>query len=162
MSIEILAVNKNNPFSYYIKGSNETEAELIQRINVAISEDIQRLEKTISERPESNADGFFTKRLEEVKNADYQLMTYDEYLQLMRKKYIDDATIKEVTEEDFDYALDVLPPLHWCKIDGIEMFCMSEATWGTYTTQYARTPDGKYYCTTVDSTDRSTWINNRI
>ena len=149
MSIEILAVNKNNPFSYYIKGSNETEAELMQRINVAISEDIQRLEKTISERPESNADGFFTKRLEEVKNADYQLMTYDEYLQLMRKKYIDDA-------------LDVLPPLHWCKIDGIEMFCMSEATWGTYTTQYARTPDGKYYCTTVDSTDRSTWINNRI
>ena len=64
MSIEILAVNKNNPFSYYIKGSNETEAELIQRINVTISEDTQRLERIISERPESNADRFFTKRLE--------------------------------------------------------------------------------------------------
>lgn len=162
MSIEILAVNKNNPFSYYIKDSNETEAELMQRINDDVSKNIQRYEKIISERPEANADGFFTKRLEEVKNADYQLMTYDEYLQRMRKKYINDATIKEVTKEDFLYALEVLPPLHWCEIDGIEMFCMCEMTWGTYTDQYARTPDGKYYCTTVDSADKSTWINNRI
>lgn len=162
MSIEVLAVNKNNPFNYYIKGNNEAESELLQRINTTISEDIQKFEKIISEHPEANADGFFTKRLAEVKNADYQLMAYDEYLRLMRKKYIDDAIIKEVTEEDFNNALDILPPLHWCKIDGIEMFCMLEATWGTYTTQYAHTPNGKYYCTTVDSMDKNTWINNRI
>lgn len=162
MAIEILAVNKNNPFDYYVKDSNETGAELMQRINDDVSKDIQRFEKIISERPEANADGFFTKRLAEVKNADYQLMTYDEYLRLMRKKYIDDAIIKEVTEEDFNIALDILPPLYWCKIDGIEMFCMCEMTWGTYTDQYARTPDGKYYCTTVDSADKNTWINNRI
>ena len=70
--------------------------------------------------------------------------------------------IKEVTEEQFNDALDVLPPLKWCTIDGIEMFCISEMTDGTYTAQYARTPDGKYYCATVDVMDKSTWINNRI
>lgn len=30
MIIEILAVNKNDPFSYYIKDSNETEIESLQ------------------------------------------------------------------------------------------------------------------------------------
>ena len=162
MSIDVLAVNKNDLFSYYIKRSDETESELLQRINITISKDIQSFVKIISERPEANTDGFFSKRLAEVKNADYQLMTYDEYLKLMQKRFIDEATIKEVTEEDFNIALDILPPLHWCKIDGIEMFCMCEMTWGTYTTQYAHTPDGKYYCTTVDSTDKNTWINNRV
>ena len=71
--------------------------------------------------------------------------------------------IKEVTEEQFNAALDVLPPLKWCTIDGIEMFCISEMTDGTYTTQYAHNEhNGKYYCATVDVMDKSTWINNRI
>lgn len=67
MSIEILAVNKNNPFSYYIKDSNETETELMQRINANVSKDIQRFEKIISERPETNADGFLRKGLRKSK-----------------------------------------------------------------------------------------------
>ncbi|MGL5436016.1 MAG: hypothetical protein ACRDBO_11535, partial [Lachnospiraceae bacterium] len=69
--------------------------------------------------------------------------------------------LKETTEEQFEEALNVLPPLKWCTIDGIEMFCMSEMYTATYTNQYARY-EGKYYKKMVDVTDKSTWLNNYL
>lgn len=69
--------------------------------------------------------------------------------------------VKETTEEIFSEMLNVLPPLYWCTIDGVEMFCMSEMYTGTFTNQYARVGE-KYYTAMVDITDQSTWIHKLL
>ena len=162
MNMDILAVDTSTLTVYDFLGDGESEQELLQRAYNSNARNMAHYEAIIAEKPESNSDGFFTKQLENAKKREYKVVTWNEYITLKRKRYIDNGEIKEVTEEQFNDALDVLPPLKWCTIDGIEMFCISEMTDGTYTAQYARTPDGKYYCATVDVMDKSTWINNRI
>ena len=93
-------------------------------------------------------------------NAGCQVMTYDEYKKLERKKLLSDD-LKEVTAEAYEDAFEVLPPLKFCKIQGVEMFCISEMYTGSYTTQYAKF-NGKYYSKMVDVCDKSTWIYNYL
>lgn len=163
MNMDILAVDTSTLTVYDFLKDGESEQELLQRAYNSNAENIAHYEVIIAEKPESNSDGFFTKQLENAKKREYKVITWNEYEALKRKRYIVDGEIKEVTEEQFNDALDVLPPLKWCTIDGIEMFCISEMTDGTYTTQYAHNErNGKYYCATVDVMDKSTWINNRI
>ena len=163
MNMDILAVDTSTLTVYDFLGDGESEQELLQRAYKSNTEYIAHYEAIIAEKPESNSDGFFTKQLENAKKREYKVVTWNEYEALKRKRYIVDGEIKEVTEEQFNDALDVLPPLKWCTIDGIEMFCISEMTDGTYTSQYAHDKhNGKYYCATVDVMDKSTWINNRI
>ena len=163
MNMDILAVDTSTLTVYDFLGDGESEQELLQRAYKSNTEYIAHYEAIIAEKPESNSDGFFTKQLENAKKREYKVVTWNEYEALKRKRYIVDGEIKEVTEEQFNDALDVLPPLKWCTIDGIEMFCISEMTDGAYTSQYAHDKhNGKYYCATVDVMDKSTWINNRI
>lgn len=163
MNMDILAVDTSTLTVYDFLGDGESEQELLQRAYNSNTRDIAHYEAIIAENPESNSDGFFTKQLENAKKREYKVVTWNEYEALKRKRYIVDGEIKEVTEEQFNDALDVLPPLKWCTIDGIEMFCISEMTDSTYTAQYAHDKhNGKYYCATVDVMDKSTWINNRI
>ena len=163
MNMDILAVDTSTLTVYDFLGDGESEQELLQRAYNSNTRNIAHYEAIITENPESNSDGFFTKQLENAKKREYKVVTWNEYITLKRKRYIDNGEIKEVTEEQFNAALDVLPPLKWCTIDGIEMFCISEMTDGTYTVQYAHDKhNGKYYCATVDVMDKSTWINNRI
>ena len=163
MNMDILAVDTSTLTVYDFLGDEETEQELLQRAYNSNTRNIAHYEAIIAEKPESNSDGFFTKQLENAKKREYKVVTWNEYEALKRKRYIVDGEIKEVTAEQFNDALDVLPPLKWCTIDGIEMFCISEMTDGTYTAQYAHDKHNeKYYCATVDVMDKSTWINNRI
>ena len=163
MNMDILAVDTSTLTVYDFLGDGESEQELLQRAYNSNARNMAHYEAIIAEKPESDSDGFFTKQLENAKKREYKVVTWNEYITLKRKRYIDNGEIKEVTEEQFNDALDVLPPLKWCTIDGIEMFCISEMTDGTYTSQYAHDKhNGKYYCATVDVTDKSTWINNRI
>ena len=163
MNMDILAVDTSTLTVYDFLGDGESEQELLQRAYNSNARNMAHYEAIIAENPESNSDGFFTKQLGNAKKREYKVVTWNEYEALKRKRYIDNREIKEVTEEQFNDALDVLPPLKWCTIDGIEMFCISEMTDGTYTSQYAHDKhNGKYYCATVDVMDKSTWINNRI
>ena len=163
MNMDILAVDTSTLTVYDFLGDGETEQELLQRAYNSNTRNIAHYEAIIAENPESNSVGFFTKQLENAKKREYKVVTWNEYITLKRKRYIDNGEITEVTAEQFNDALDVLPPLKWCTIDGIEMFCISEMTDGTYTSQYAHDKhNGKYYCATVDVMDKSTWINNRI
>ena len=163
MNMDILAIDTSTLTVYDFLGDGESEQELLQRAYNSNARNMAHYEAIIAEKPESNYDGFFTKQLENAKKREYKVVTWNEYITLKRKRYIDNGEIKEVTEEQFNAALDVLPPLKWCTIDGIEMFCISEMTDGTYTAQYAHDKhSGKYYCATVDVMDKSTWINNRI
>ena len=86
-----------------------------------------------------------------------------EKFQKIERERILSGKLNRVTEQEYEDALNVLPPLYWCTVNGVEMFCMSEMYSDTYTTQYAydhRT--GKYYCKMVDSEDTSTWIHTLL
>ena len=98
--------------------------------------------------------------LEQTKNKRYRIMTYDEFLQTERDYYIN-SPLTEITEEEFHEMLNVLPPLKWCTMHNIEMFCISEMWSGSYTSQYAyNLVTCKYYHKIVDIKDKSTWIHN--
>ena len=46
--------------------------------------------------------------------------------------------VSEITAEKFDDALNVLPPVGWTTVAGVESFRMSERVWGDFTDIYAR------------------------
>lgn len=50
----------------------------------------------------------------------------------------------EISEEDYDEALECLPPQKWETVDGVNIFRMSEYTTGNITCHYTRY-NGKHY-----------------
>lgn len=76
--------------------------------------------------------------LEEVqaRNPGAQVMTYSAAVAMIEAGCKTDP--RQITEEDFDYALNVLPPMQWVRGDHYESFMMSERTNGTVTGIYAR------------------------
>lgn len=132
MNTDIIAVDMNTLWAYDFARENETNDELLARAN--------------GYKESSN------------NNADYKVMSFDEYMQLKKERYLSDK-VQEITEEEWEDKLNVLPPLYWCTIDGVNEFCLSEMYDDTFTTQYARY-NGKYYSKMVDVADKRTWIHN--
>jgi hypothetical protein len=60
---------------------------------------------------------------------------------------------KEISENEYEYALEVLPPQKWLDVNGVNIFRMSEYTTGNITAHYA-SYNGKYY-----SANRRTSVN---
>jgi len=85
-----------------------------------------------------------------------RVMTYDEFKAVEKKAMITDE-ITEISEKDYRYALEVLPPMGWKRDGGIERFFMSERVSGSYTHMYAATGD-RYFSKLVDLSDKATWI----
>lgn len=156
---ELVVVDVNGCFSSvwnFVDADNALEE--IARAQKSAAETVARYESHIINYPDQ-AD-YWKSCKAQYENAKYELMTFDEFLQ-RQKKHMLSGGVTETTEEQFDEMLNILPPLNWCTIDGVEMFCMCEMYTGTYTNQYARIGD-KYYTAMVDVTDRSTWIHNRL
>lgn len=103
---------------------------------------------------------YWMKRAEKEKKALYQVMTYNEFFKRQREFFVD-RPVEVTTKEDYYAHLEMLPPMHWMTINGVEMFCMSEFYASVYTNQYAKVGD-KYYTALVDAFDRTTWIHNRL
>lgn len=104
----------------------------------------------------------FFVHLEHEKSKLWSIMTYGEFKIYERKKLLAEP-MHEITEETFNDQLNVLPPIKWCTINGVEMFCMSEMFTGFYTSQYAHDKrTGKFYSKLVDLTDKATWINTLL
>lgn len=103
---------------------------------------------------------YWMKRAEKEKKVLYQAMTYKEFFKRQREFFVD-RPVTETSSEDYYAHLDMLPPMHWMTINGVEMFCMSEFYASVYTNQYAKVGD-KYYTAFVDAFDRTTWIHNRL
>lgn len=142
--------------------TEETAAQEIERANVSNLADIARYKELLNHP--ANNDGKFTRWLAqaEAKQGKFVPMTYEEFKAAEREKLLA-YPLHEITEERFYEMLDVLPPLHWTRIDGVEIFCMSEMFTGTFSDQYAHDHrTGKYYCKLVDVCDRSTWIHNLL
>lgn len=156
MNMNILAADIKHMSVYDFLKDGETEQELQNRADAYRTEDIKTWDKNRKEYPCETYENYYKLALEK----EYKVMTWDEFQKMQREFYLSDP-VKETTEEQFEEMFCVLPPLKWCTIDGVEMFCMSEMLTGTYTNQYARYNE-KYYTKLVDITDKSTWINNYI
>ena len=156
---ELVIVNVNGGYSsiWTICDADNAMQEL-ERAKKETKKSILLCENNLKNYP--NQTDYWKNRIAEYKNAQYEIMTFEEYL-LRQKQAMTSRAVAETTEEIFSENLNVLPPLYWCTIDGVEMFCMSEMYTGTYTNQYARI-NGKYYTAMVDITDRSTWIHKRL
>ena len=86
-------------------------------------------------------------------------MTYGEWLDFEREKLLTPEMV-EITKQDYENALNVLPPRNWHTRNNIEEFCSREMYSGTYTTQYAfQRVTGRYFVKMVDCADSSTWLS---
>lgn len=82
--------------------------------------------------------------LREIKSKDYK--------QEERNTILYNQTPKEITEEEYDEMLCVLPPMGYNR----GRFFMSEMITGSYTREFFKR-DNKYYTVVVDFRDKSTW-----
>lgn len=107
-------------------------------------------------------DPYWQQRVTEVAKqveSGCKYMEYSEFQKIQREKLLS-GELKEVSKEEYDNALNVLPPEYYVERNGIIMFCMSERYTETYTAQYAYDrKEKKYYVKTVDMMDSSTWID---
>lgn len=152
----ILAVNVSQMQIYDYLRDGETPEQLLKRAEDSNAKDIATLERHCNQYPDTL---LFKNNLRNAREKAYQIMTLSEFKKAERDYYIQQP-LEEITEEQFHYMLNLLPPICWTTIQGVEMFCMSEMLAGTYTNQYANVGDKRYYTKIVDIRDRSTWIHN--
>ena len=86
----------------------------------------------------------------------YTPMLYTDYTAAERAYYLDQP-LQEITEAQWTYQHEVLPPLQPHTEQGMYRFLCSEFMNGPYTSQYAAY-QGRYYTRLVDATDPTTWI----
>lgn len=154
MNMDILAVDIKTMSSYDFLQDGETDAELLARANASKQRDIESWTKNCIDYPCEQ----FEQYLKSAKAKNYKVVTWDFFVKMQKDFYIS-RPLEEITEEQYNDCLNCLPPLKWCTINGVEMFCMSEMWTGTYTNQYAKFGE-KYYTKMADCMDKSTWIYN--
>lgn len=158
-SIELCVVDINNMWIYSFSDNMEKTEKKLQDALTRQEKDIQTWTNHVENYPDADK---FKNYLTQAQNKKYKIMTYDEYLQL-EKDYWTNKPLKEITEDEFHEMLNVLPPIKWTTKNNIEMFCMSEMTTGTYTSQYLHDRStNKFYHKTVDILDQSTWGYNYL
>lgn len=94
------------------------------------------------------------------RQARFNIIT-PEHFDYLQRLYVLSLPVHEISEQQFRYALEVLPPYAHGHINGNETFFMSEFDFGLYTTQYAHIA-GKFYSSTANPFDKSTWIHHRL
>jgi hypothetical protein len=151
-----VVADTNTTTVYNFESENETAEQILERARANQKEDTALCYRY--SREYYNEYEYWIKRFEAEKNKNWQIMLYGDFLKLERAKRLEGGPV-EITEDKWWEMLECLPPMKWCTIDGVEMFCMSEMLSGPYTAQYARA--GKnYYTKTVDVYDKTTWIHN--
>jgi hypothetical protein len=102
----------------------------------------------------------FLAHAEHDRKTDYKIMAYVDFEVAKRTHYLS-MPVSEITEDEFYEALNVLPPVNWVTINGVNEFCMSERLTGNFTGQYGRS-SGKFYHKIVEMYDKTTWIHNFV
>lgn len=95
-----------------------------------------------------------------LQSSESRVMTFDEYVQIEADKTLS-KPITEITEEQYEDALNVLPPLKYGYNRNVLSFFMSEFDSGNYTRQYARM-NGKFYSKVVNYRKPETWIQPQM
>ena len=122
--------------------------------------DLRSLEQNAIEYPSMS--DFWAEQIAKTKKrieGGYIAQTVEQHVAEERKRLVD-GVVKEISQEDFDEALCVLPPMKWIRNERYSMFCMSEMWSYSFTSQYLRDKvTGKCYTTMVDIHDESTWLD---
>lgn len=139
-----------------------TEENADYDLNRAIKqneEDNQRYRQYAEEQPEVET---WQNGIKRTETAKYEVMTLAEF-DVQERNMLLGGSLEEIDSDTYSEMLDILPPICWCTIDGVEMFCMCEMYTGSYTSQYAHDlKTGKYYTKMVDVRDKNTWINKLL
>lgn len=153
----LCVIDLSRPSIYVFIEEWEDPQEKLASAYRSRDESIKTWTRHIANYPECTE---FLDYLKQEQKRSFEVMTYGEFLDFEKTKLLS-GPLTEITEERFQEMLDVLPPLLWGVVDGVEQFCISEMYTGTYTDQYAHDlKAGKYYTKMVDAADCSTWINN--
>lgn len=131
------------------------EAAAIQKAIISNNEEIETYKSHLIIWPDRSE--YWQQMLNEHINRTFSVMTWDEFYRFKRNHYLT-GEVTEISLDDYDNALCILPPLKWCQRDGVEEFLMSEFYTDSFTTQYA-IKNGKYYKAMVDAMDERTWLH---
>lgn len=155
----MLIHNENGlPTVMHLVNPKEDHAECMEKHRKETWENI----RVFKARYKKTSDPWYIPRIKEEKRKlkTMQIVKTTDF-EVMLRKAILAKPIYEITKEKYNNALNLLPPVNWCRVGDFEMFCMSECITGSYTTQYAHdTLTGRYYLKTVDMDDPSTWTHN--
>lgn len=101
-------------------------------------------------------------RLERILSEGIVALNWDEFYQRQCDQWLSKEA-EEITEEQWDYALNVLPPVNWHGDEKYSTFFMSERMTMTFTSQYYHDKvNNRYYTALVDELDESTWIDKLL
>ncbi len=101
-------------------------------------------------------------RTKKILASGFRAVTWDEYEELQREKWLSKEP-KEITQKEFDDALNVLPPKCWIQNERYSMFFIGECTTMSYYGQYLYDKaSGKYYTALTDIYDKSTWLDKML
>lgn len=143
--------------------SNVSDEEAMGRANLIYQRELALFKKNHKEYehidPATGVE-YWTSRIEKMKRTHMSVMTHSEFKEKEKEAYLS-RPMREITEEEFNYYMNILPPLHWVTKNGVEEFCMREMFSSTFTNQYARAGN-KYYAKYVDAADETTWIDQTL
>lgn len=92
----------------------------------------------------------------------FEAITWEEYEKREREKWLSKEPT-EITKEEYEYALNVLPPKKWYRNERYSMFFIGECTAMSFYGQYLYNKEnGKYYYATADIFDESTWLDKML
>lgn len=151
------------PRIYTSLNSDVSEEMAIERANLIYARELALYKKNHREYEHIDpATGreYWAERIEKLSQTKMSVMTVSEFREKERSAYLS-IPMREISAEEFDYFLNILPPAKWETRSGVEEFCMSEMLSGPFTSQYARAGD-KYYTKYVDITDENTWIDQTL
>jgi hypothetical protein len=162
MEKERIIVNLYDNENFTLCNEDEVEKS-IERAKEFYAKDVELYEHHLIYYP--NMKEHWERELSRCKSilaAGFEAITFEEYENRMREKYLS-KTPTEITEEEFDEALNVLPPLNWVRNEKFSMFFVSEALTLSFYSQYLYDKTSrKYYCATTDICDRSTWLDKML
>lgn len=135
----------------------------IERVKEYYERDKKCYESHLVEYPD-NAE-YWQGQLDKVKKileSGFRAVTWEEYKKLQREKWLSKEP-KEITQEEYDYALNVLPPKKWHNNERYSMFFIGECTTMSFFGQYLyNKATGKYYYAMADILDKSTWLDKML
>ena len=162
MNTERIVFNNQTFQSFDFLKDNEADERAIARAVAFYTDELNRLTALAENFPEKDYWKNRVAETEKLLEVGFSVLPFELWLDKKNKSYTD-IPMTEITEEEYEDQLDILPPLLWCTIDDVTMFCMSEMTDGSITAQYGRdNRTHKFYTKMVDIYDKSTWLHNAL
>ena len=161
--MEDLMIIDNAYFECFTNCKESEVSANIERAKEYYERDKKCYESHLVEYPD-NAE-YWQGQLDKVKKvleSGFRAVTWEEFKKLQREKWLSKEP-EEVTYEQYNYALEVVPPKKICSNERFFMFFVGECTtmsfYGNYLYERAT---GKYYYAMADILDKSTWLDKML